>query len=69
MVDMVTYRELHPEDHTPEQREYLEQENMEAEDPPDEDFLLLLPATVHGFGLQDKKWRECLAQASNKNPG
>ncbi|KAJ5928290.1 ATPase AAA-type core [Penicillium verhagenii] len=57
MVDMITYRELHPEKDPTEEREYLSDESTEAEDPPDENFLLLLPATVHGFGFQDKKWR------------
>ncbi|KAF8534602.1 P-loop containing nucleoside triphosphate hydrolase protein [Trichophaea hybrida] len=29
---------------------------MERDEPPDGNFLLLLPATVHGFNLQEKKW-------------
>ncbi|KGO38601.1 ATPase, AAA-type, core [Penicillium expansum] len=57
MVDMATYRELHPEEHAPEEPEYLNNETMRAEEPPDDQFLLLLPITVHGFGFQDKKWR------------
>ncbi|CAG8377073.1 unnamed protein product [Penicillium salamii] len=57
MVDMITYRQLHTEDDTPEDREYLSDGEMEAEEPPDKTFLLLLPTTIHGFGFQDKKWR------------
>lgn len=58
MVDMVTYRELHPEDDPYEEREYLDDDAMEAEEPPSGNFVYLLPPTVQGFGFQDKKWRE-----------
>lgn len=60
MVDMVTYQELYPSKDVELNREYLSDGIMEAKMPPDEDFLLHLPATVHGFGFQDKKWRKYL---------
>jgi hypothetical protein len=56
MVDMATYRELHDDKDSTDDREYLSEELMEGENPPGGDFLLLLPASVHGFGFQDKKW-------------
>ena len=55
---MVTYRELHPEEDALETREYISDEQMESDEPPAGDFLLVLPVTVHGFGFQDKKWRK-----------
>jgi hypothetical protein len=62
MVDMVTFQELHAhEDDTEaeaEEREYLDVKTSEAEQPPDENFLILLPATVQGFGFHDKSWRK-----------
>jgi hypothetical protein len=60
MVDMVTYGELHPDNDPLEEREYLDDDAMEAEEPPNANFVSLLPSTVHGFGFQDKKWRGCL---------
>lgn len=58
MIDMVTYRELHPEEDALETREYISDEQMESDEPPAGDTLLVLPVTVHGFGFQDKKWRK-----------
>ncbi|KAJ5654461.1 ATPaseAAA-typecore [Penicillium lividum] len=56
MVDMLTYRTLHSKVDTIKGREYLSDEEMNAEEPPDEMFLHLLPATVQGFAFQEKKW-------------
>lgn len=58
MVDMSTYRELHEDEEPIPERDYLRGELMQAEEPPDEKFLLLLPATIHGFGFKHKDWSE-----------
>ncbi|KAJ5263554.1 ATPase AAA-type core [Penicillium angulare] len=57
MVDMITYRQLHSDEDVSEDREYLNDAIMDSDTPPTGNLLLLLPATVHGFGFQDKKWR------------
>ncbi|KAJ6024683.1 ATPase AAA-type core [Penicillium herquei] len=57
MVDMVTYKQLHSGSEESDEREYLSDATMNSDNPPDGNLLLLLPATVHGFGFQDKKWR------------
>jgi hypothetical protein len=57
MVDMVTYQTLHPSDDAFQGHEYLSDKEMEEEKPPNGNFLFFLPATIHKFGFQDKKWR------------
>ncbi|KAJ5672667.1 ATPase AAA-type core [Penicillium longicatenatum] len=37
--------------------ENLDDETLKAKEPPDENFLILLPATIQGFGFHDKNWR------------
>ena len=68
MVDLGTYQKMHQQNiHKKERRESandlpekldLSREEMEAEDPPEGSFLLLLPRTVRGFNMQVKKWGE-----------
>ncbi|KAB8225697.1 hypothetical protein BDV33DRAFT_230164 [Aspergillus novoparasiticus] len=55
MVDMQMYQQIHV-DNNPPVREYGGPDVTEAI-PPNDPFLLLLPATIHGFGFHDKKWR------------
>ena len=55
MIDTSTFNELHPSQSL--QQDELGSEAMERDKPPDETFLLLLPYSIHGFGLDDKKWR------------
>ncbi|KAH8664768.1 P-loop containing nucleoside triphosphate hydrolase protein [Ilyonectria robusta] len=59
MIDMETYRELHGLNQNEEIRPEsdLDKESMDQEVPPEDPFLLLLPAKVRGYGLHDKKWR------------
>ncbi|KAF2195736.1 P-loop containing nucleoside triphosphate hydrolase protein [Zopfia rhizophila CBS 207.26] len=60
MIDLKTYKNLHP---PPDQEQRAERQlttslQLEcAEHPPDDDFLLLLPATIRGYGFNDKEWR------------
>jgi hypothetical protein len=56
MVDILTYEQIHPAGQTPE-RQYGGPD-VEDEEPPEDHFLLLLPATIRGFGFHDKKWRK-----------
>ncbi|KIX92613.1 uncharacterized protein Z520_11642 [Fonsecaea multimorphosa CBS 102226] len=61
MVDYKTYREIHPsqfEVPLASEREMLERGvTMDAEEPPNDDFSLLLPDTIVGYAFHDKKWR------------
>ncbi|KAI8181234.1 putative 26S proteasome regulatory subunit-like protein [Colletotrichum sp. SAR 10_86] len=62
MVDLATYRLMHP----PKKPEFSSQtrrlsnntwpKNLKWEDEITPDMILLLPSTVYGFNLQEKKW-------------
>jgi len=56
MIDMNTYRQMHAETQQ-KQRDDLGQEVMQQKEPPEEPFVLLLPANIQGFGMHDKKVR------------
>jgi len=59
MVDMETYQQMvHGQDPTDRalERDELGKDDMGKEQPPDESFLLLLPAEIYGFGFHDRKW-------------
>ncbi|KAI1127367.1 P-loop containing nucleoside triphosphate hydrolase protein [Nemania abortiva] len=68
MVDMSMYNELHAVPDKPTNNrhgggnEILDPESMKRDDPPGEDFLLLLPEKLVGYGFQDKKWRTLKAE-------
>ena len=57
MIDPVTYKKLHKSYATP-LRDDLGPELFSAEKPPADPFLLLLPATINGFNMRNKKWEE-----------
>ena len=59
MIDPSTYEKLHKDD-TPERpvRDDLGPRIMSAKEPPPDPFLLLLPPTMKGFNMQNKKWEE-----------
>ena len=57
MVDNAMYRQMHQaEAEAPAQRKDLDREAIESDQPPADPFALLLPATIRGYGLHDKKW-------------
>jgi SpoVK/Ycf46/Vps4 family AAA+-type ATPase len=58
MIDYNTYRELHPDAVAfhKESKDDLGEGTMDKNEPPDGSFVLLLPATIDGFAIQDKKW-------------
>jgi Cdc6-like AAA superfamily ATPase len=55
MIDTATYYQL--EDSQSSQKDELGSDAMERNEAPDHTFLLLLPHSIRGFGLDDKKWR------------
>ncbi|KAF4426998.1 ATPase family AAA domain-containing protein FIGL1 [Colletotrichum fructicola] len=61
MIDMEMYKNLHSDDEkhedSPKSIRTLAFEIMCRDEPPSDSFLLLLPPTVPGFGMHDKKWR------------
>jgi hypothetical protein len=70
MVDLRTYQKMHHSSqhlrHTDEflNDQKLSQEDMDAEDPPEGNFILLLPQTVSGFNTQTKQWGEFYIESS-----
>jgi SpoVK/Ycf46/Vps4 family AAA+-type ATPase len=72
MVDMATYQTMHPDDSLqrddpddPLQRDDPGEHLMDLSDPPEDPFILLLPANICGYGFHDKKWSKFLPQSSN----
>ncbi|PQE27770.1 hypothetical protein CJF31_00009998 [Rutstroemia sp. NJR-2017a BVV2] len=61
MIDMAAYRKMHPPKSTYNQptklRDDLGPAKMSQDEPPDGDFCLLLPSTIDGFNMNEKKWR------------
>ncbi|KAH0425979.1 hypothetical protein CcaCcLH18_10626 [Colletotrichum camelliae] len=61
MIDMDTFNTLHGNDEvsneTKEDTETLSDDLLCQDMPPDQRFLLLLPRTILGFAMQDKKWK------------
>lgn len=54
---MDMYRRMNSdESESPQKKGDLEPEVMESDEAPEGSFTLLLPATIKGYGLQDKKW-------------
>jgi len=65
MVDMDAYRLMHGdsedrEDGSDDQtaRSELGDDILEQDEPPDDSFALMLPATLNGYGFHHKKWSE-----------
>ena len=57
MIDPITYKKLHKNNIT-SLRDDLGRELFSAKKPPSDLFLLLLPATINGFNMRNKKWEE-----------
>ena len=57
MIDLMTYKKLH-KSYAPSLRDDLGPELSSAEKPPSDLFPLLLPATINGFNMRNKKWEE-----------
>lgn len=58
MVDFATFNKMHPEKFPTSSRlrDDLGKNVTASEAPPDGSFILLLPANVRGFNMQEKKW-------------
>jgi hypothetical protein len=58
MVDDTTYKLMHGDrdEELEEYREVLDEGSMHADELPAEPFVLLLPATIRGYGFHNKKW-------------
>jgi len=60
MIDYTVYRRLYPAkdifvDHSDKR---LSEEAMDQPEPPEGDFVILLPAQVHAFDFATKEWSE-----------
>jgi hypothetical protein len=62
MIDDTTYKLMHEDadDETADAREELDEDSTRADNPPAEPFVLLLPATIRGYGFHNKKWSKSL---------
>lgn len=65
MIDMKTFRELHPEDEKEKMKkkekkasESLDEDAMTQDSPPDPSFVYLLPQKIIGYNMRRKKWVE-----------
>lgn len=57
MIDYGIYRRLYPDKSMFRDRtDDLGPEAMDAAEPPDEDFLVMMPPVIHGFDLANKSW-------------
>lgn len=67
MIDHLTYRSLHKDNQYENigwkkgLKDELGSEAMARDDPPDDDFELLLPLTIKGYNLRRKKWYDLMA--------
>ena len=63
MVDYKTYRSLHPDNASLRNhlKDELGPEAMARDEPPDEQFELLLPLKIKGYNLRRKKWFDLFA--------
>jgi hypothetical protein len=62
MVDATTYKLMHEDEEQADDREELDEDSMRTDDLPAEPFVLLLPATIPGYGFHNKKWSKYLHQ-------
>jgi SpoVK/Ycf46/Vps4 family AAA+-type ATPase len=56
MIDPKTYVRLHGRDDRVEDKGDLPESAFESDTPPEDPFVLLLPPTMKGFKMHDKKW-------------
>jgi hypothetical protein len=58
MIDITTYKKMHADSAVSKRhlRDDLGPEAMAQDAPPGENFLLLLPPSILGFNMQEKKW-------------
>lgn len=61
MVDITTYKRMHPATDIAKSRlkDGIGKQAMENDPPPDDKFVLLLPPFVYGFNMQEKEWSTC----------
>ncbi|RDW94219.1 ATP-binding protein [Aspergillus mulundensis] len=62
MIDVKTYRTMHPEPDPISSGRELEPDLMDNPEPPESPFVLLLPHEIKGFAFNDKKWRTLLVE-------
>jgi hypothetical protein len=60
MIDFNTYRQMHPskelEAPTSDTEMRAHGIDMSSKEPPGDEFCILLPPTMLGYGFHDKKW-------------
>ncbi|KAI1500278.1 P-loop containing nucleoside triphosphate hydrolase protein [Biscogniauxia marginata] len=67
MIDMETYHQGHSkEGDTHRRQDALEHVDLDRDDPPSDEFTIMLPPKILGFGLHDKKWKNLLVEHIQK---
>lgn len=64
MIDMVTYKQMHPEARRSEENSsrILDPAMMSQDDPNlGDDFFMCLPSTIRGFNMRTKQWGKTLS--------
>jgi hypothetical protein len=57
MIDMATLRQNTPDNHKKVGlKDQLGPEVMANDNPPEGDFIMLLPSAIPGYHMKDKKW-------------
>jgi hypothetical protein len=60
MIDISAYYKMHPKAQrligNSNDADKLSDEDMSKDQPPEGDFLLLLPSNIFGFHMQEKRW-------------
>ncbi|GAW24657.1 hypothetical protein ANO14919_142480 [Xylariales sp. No.14919] len=63
MIDMETYHQsIQKDDDALNQQGTIETVDMDQDAPPTEEFTIMLPPRILGFGLHDKKWKILLVE-------
>ena len=60
MIDYTMYRRLYPNKDIFDVPDKGDIVPKDGDEPPDDDFLACLPATIHGFSFSSKSWSKCL---------
>jgi hypothetical protein len=56
MVDTETYKLMHSNEEEQTLHSDLSEATLQASDPPEGSFALMLPPTIRGFDFHNKKW-------------
>ncbi|KAH8168913.1 ATPase family associated with various cellular activities (AAA) domain-containing protein [Sarocladium implicatum] len=64
MIDMETYHQSHrkDEEYDNDPQHALVQVDLDLDEPSSDDFAIMLPPQIRGFGMHDKRWKDLLVE-------